>query len=279
MANFRHRKLSAVNISSISTRLATSILGPEPEMNHLVEKVDHIASQIAAIVNDNPVRDAWFTLPEKFRNKVLGRDENSYRHREWNDTVPCDWSNIVEHWYVEPDQALDGIDQHHIIQSLTSLGCRIITYNADPEGQWDQVDYRLLRQHSVDRVTNKFTWAAHWINDEFVVATMQPHVFELSEFITQDTIINLADGTEVTLYAALAPLAREAIGWRLNLRKIKEKLEEEMEDCTTKQVIEAWPEAEQIIYDVYGYQPTVSKPTSPLSQVIADAGILQIEAQ
>ena len=277
MAKFRHRKLNAVNISSISTRLATSILGPEPEMNHLVEKVDHIASQIAAIVNDNPVRDAWFTLPEEFRNEFICE---TYRHlSEWSGTVPCDWGNILSNFKIEPDQTLDGIDRYHIGQALSSLGCRTVTYNTDPECHIDQVDYRFLRQVNVDRLASHFRWASHWINDEFVVANMQPHVFELSEFINQDTIIKSADGTEVTLYAALAPLAREAMGWHLNFHKIKGKLEVEMEDCTTKQVIEAWPEAEQIIYDVYGYQPNVSKPTNPLSQVIADAGILQIAAQ
>ena len=97
--------------------------------------------------------------------------------------------------------------------------------------------------------------------------------------IDYNTLVKDHNGYELTLYDALAKIAVEYAGYDVNHKNLRRKLKAEMEDCTTKQVIEAWPQAEQLIHDAYGFQPNVSKPTAPLSQVIADAGILQITAQ
>ena len=125
-----------------------------------------------------------------------------------------------------------------------------------------------------------------WIEDNGHVKYITPFIDQAklsvhipSRTFDGNTIVKNHIGRDALLYNAIAELVTKYMSHDVNLRKLSIKLASEMEDCTTKQIIEAWPQAEQIIYDAYGFNPNVSKPTAPLSQVIADAGILQITAQ
>jgi len=272
MAKFRHRKMNQEKIEFVAKVLATEIIGPEPDNTALAAQAQRVLDQLPEILDACQAHFVWNELPEDFRKSItdgeLGKDYycDSYWRNEAKLSV---WEIFME---MDSKDYIDGIGNYHIDQAMEKLGVSVPSTTKNH----GYLDWYYITPKALVRAEQNNKFIAPYI-DSSIYDDLHKHV--LHKAIDHNTIVQNDDGQEVTLYAALSPLCCRAMQWTVNLEKLKSKLRNEMHDCTTKQVIEAWPEAEQIIYDVYGYQPNVSKPTNPLSQVIADAGILQIAAQ
>ena len=256
---FKHRKISNEKREKIAEKLAVELLGPKPDMSHLKPRAESILQQVDAMIASDFARQTWFELPSEFRSQV--QKSRSY-HSMWcnNDPEIRDFIRGVP----EEDK-IHGINFYQINDVLRSMD----VWLAD-------LDYYYISSEESDlreAVKTRYGDMSHFMD----VTQMKRHLPQTQ--IDHTTLVKDHNGCEVRLYDALAMIAVEYATYDVNRNNLEHKLESEMEDCTTKQVIEAWPQAEQIIYDAYDFQPNVSKPTAPLSQVIADAGILQIAAQ
>ena len=257
---FKHRKISNDKRESIAEKLASEMLGPKPDQSHIPPRIQAILDQVHAMMMADPSREAWFGLPEEFRLSM------SDRYTPWKNEAP-DFRHLTSG--VDSELRIEGISSYQLDHMLTRM---------DGVGL-DDLDFRYFDGGSSNPTL------IHWLEHDDTRLIL-PFVDQdkLSKHIPAsafdgNTIVKDHNGTDVSLYSAIAALMIEYTAYEVNYRKLCNKLIDEMEDCTTKQVIEAWPQAEQLIYNAYGFQPNVSKPTAPLSQVLADAGILQIAAQ
>ncbi len=261
MANtFKHRKLSHDKRHHIASVLAAEILGSQPDQSHIPPRIQAILDQVYAMMMADPSREAWFGLPEEFRRLM------SDHYTPWKNEAP-DFRHLMSG--VDSELRIEGISNYQLDHMLTRM---------DGVGL-DDLDFCYFDGGSSNPTL------IHWLEHDDTRYIL-PFVDQdkLSKHIPSrafdgNTIVKDHNGTDVSLYSAIAALMIEYTAYEVNLRKLSIKLASEMEDCTTKQVIEAWPQAEQIIYKAYDFNPNVSKPTAPLSQVLADAGILQIAAQ
>jgi hypothetical protein len=254
---FKHRKISNDKREKIAEKLAIELLGPKPDMSHLKPRAESILKQVDAIVMQDPTRQAWFDLPSGFHSSI--KQSNRY-HQLWCNNEP-DLTDIFRG--MDSDERIHNISGYQIENVCRAMD----VYLAD-------IDYRYINSDDIrEKMQTQYSDVYHFM--DFVA--LEKHVPKTT--IDHTTLVKDHNGYEVTLYDALAKIAVEYATYDVNLNNLERKLRDEMEDCTTKQVIEAWPQAEQLIYDAYDFQPNVSKPTAPLSQVLADAGILQIAAQ
>ena len=258
---FKHRKISYEKRECIARDLATEILGPKPDQSHIPPKIQDILDQVHKMIMDDPSREAWFALPEDFRGSM----SDDY-YMPWKKTLP-DMRHLLDG--VDHGSRFEGLDNYNLARAIERM---------DGVGL-DDLDFCYFDGGSSNPTL------MHWLEHDdtrYIIPfvdqdRLNKHIPATK--IDGNTVVVDHNGAPVSLYRAIASLMIEYTAYEVNHRKLSTKLDNEMQDCTTKQVIEAWPQAEQIIYETYDFHPNVSKPTTPLSQVIADAGILQIAAQ
>tara|TARA_B100000212_G_scaffold69943_1_gene49052 strand:- start:14754 stop:15554 length:801 start_codon:yes stop_codon:yes gene_type:complete len=265
MANtFKHRRLSYDKRQDIASALANEILGPQPDQSPVIAEIQKILDQVHTMIMADPSREAWFKLPKAYRETM----EDEY-HSPWKNQPPP-FRDLLSG--VESDRRISGsLDDYQLGRALDRMDVEI----AD-------IDFWYFHTgNSCSQATLQ-----DWMQDTGHIRYITPFIDQArlgshipSRAFDGNTIVKNHIGRDALLYNAIAELVTKYMSHDVNLRKLSIKLASEMEDCTTKQIIEAWPQAEQIIYDAYDFNPNVSKPTAPLSQVIADAGILQITAQ
>lgn len=261
---FKHRKISNDKRESIAEKLASEMLGPKPDQSHIPPRIQAILDQVHALIMADPSREEWFKLPQDFR------DASAVDHYSspWKNKAP-DFRELLSG--IDSGSRFEGIDNYNMgrmLERMDNVGLDDLDFYYFDGGSSNPT---LLHWLEYDNTRTKFIVP---FVDQDKLSKHTP-----SRTIDGNTIVKDHNGTDVSLYRAVAALMIEYTAYEVNYRKLSNKLINEMEDCTTKQVIEAWPQAEQLIYDAYGFQPNVSKPTAPLSQVLADAGILQIAAQ